>query len=221
MWIQTPYGGKDHGPRCQCTDCSAKFVEHNRHEVCNCGECAGYREGSPSTPPLTTDPDEVVRNHRLQAEKSRVEYERRWQTTHTTFPFPKPPERKPEVASIQMCDREGCECLIVKNAAGVLTLNPGALGHPDAGAQTNYTLCPQCQSDVDTMLHTSPISQRPRKVEKPYKGWTAEDDFAQSDAVALATPEQLAAELFRRLGASNKVLTAREERREDEEEYGD
>jgi len=183
---------RDHG-RCTCQDCNAKYAQHNKYERCECGECAQYRETGYHTPPPVTRPEDRLTPgtwsySQPESHRDRVNREKRER------------EQEKTMANIQMCDREGCESLLIKNCAGVLSLDPGAyMPSDDAAEQKNWTLCPLCQAEVDRLLHSAPIDDRPRRQDKPYKGWTDTDQLNENDAVMLATDEQLAAVLLQRL----------------------
>lgn len=176
------YGNtSQHHPRCACGDCNAMFVKHNREWHCQCASCASHREIGADLPPMTS-----VATIPLGTDK--------------TITVQLPVKRKEtSVSTLHMCERKGCEAIIQGRAITVVQVsyNPQDNNRTEENRET-MTLCPGCAEDVATVLHTLPVTPREKGYSKPYPGWSDKDDFAQDDAVAMASDDMLLAELMRR-----------------------
>lgn len=108
------------------------------------------------------------------------------------------------MASINICERKGCDSFIKGNAVGGITLvmssDDRAAGDPDTVLRME--LCPACVEDVHRVLTIEPLERRERSYSEPFH-----PAGKSTDDVLSASAEQLAAALFEKLMAQqNKAI---------------
>lgn len=104
------------------------------------------------------------------------------------------------MASINICEREGCDSFIKGKAVGGITLvlnnDPNLSGDPDTVLRME--LCPACIKDVYDIISIAPLTLRERSYSEPFRP----NSDPMVDVVSGATAEQLAALLFQKLMGS-------------------
>lgn len=102
------------------------------------------------------------------------------------------------MASINICEREGCGALVKGNALGGLTLVmvPDLHSGMGNGSQPiRMELCPACVEDVYNVVKFAPVGPRERTYGKPFNP----QDREEADLLDQVDDEGLAAELLTRL----------------------
>ena len=106
------------------------------------------------------------------------------------------------MASINICEREGCDSFIKGKAVGGITLvlnnDPNRSGDPDTVIRQE--LCPACVADVHAILTIPPLTPRERSYSDPFVAGGTQDDTIDG-----ATAEQLAALLFQKLMSAQQT----------------
>lgn len=177
--MPTKYGRQGHAPRCDCPDCNASFVDHNRRKHCDCLDCTYHREIHADAPPMVPHPQ-------------RNPYDNYYQSNIRPQETVKPKPEVKKVSGIHICEREGCEAFIRGEALSYVDLMPNTA--PGTNRKV-MELCPACIEDVYNLLQVAPISERARGYSKPYDPARSTVD----DSLETATDEQVAANLFQRI----------------------
>lgn len=192
------YGRSGHGPRCDCPDCNASFVQHNRDKHCDCMDCTYHREILAPAPSngipdrrygAYFDSRDYAGPPKYEAPKKQTVRERvnEWRAQQQQ-------RREAErMSTIHMCERKGCEAIIKGPAMGLVDIAANV-----DSERKGFELCPACVADVWGVLYEAPMpGTRERAYETPFDPERASQDA--TDAVETATAEQLAAALFQKL----------------------
>lgn len=103
------------------------------------------------------------------------------------------------MASINLCDRNGCDAMVKGAALGAVQIVTDST--PDA-ERVSKEICPGCIADLMDVLETPPTTHRKQAYAKPWKRPEDEPD----DTMKGVTTEQLAAELFQRTLKDRKAI---------------
>lgn len=104
------------------------------------------------------------------------------------------------MGSINICDR--CPSMVKGIALGAIQIRTSS--DPDSSEVITKELCPACIQDMVNMLEIEPTDRPQRAYDKPYRR------VDESDEIGAATAEQLAAALFEKLMAGNRVIESGE-----------
>ncbi len=102
------------------------------------------------------------------------------------------------MASVNLCDREGCKSMVQGAALGLVALVT-ASDHK-AAERIEREICPGCVGDVMALLNTAPVSERQPAYREPWKR------PEERDPMDAATSEQLAAALLTKLMGEQRTL---------------
>jgi len=116
-------------------------------------------------------------------------------------------ERVKKVATINLCEREGCGAMFKSNASGNLSLST----QDKATYGVNLfagELCPACVGDVMNLLKSAPTESREGKAFS--EPWSEDASKSEDERFSSLSDLELAEELIRRRGDQvAKELTAR------------
>lgn len=108
--------------------------------------------------------------------------------------IPSAPRREVrKVATINMCEREGCDAMMKSNAAAQVTV------YNDGEAPFAGEICPACMGELMTVLLTAPSQPRDRAYSEPWSP-SINDANKSHDPLSDLTDAELAAELVTRQG---------------------
>lgn len=195
---QPPYTHPRRPIRCTCHECVKSYSIHNAKCKCECGNCADFREaGAPPAPVTVWDYRQnqltSVYGHQLASVYGKYQGHaaNSYSPEVMNARYGKQ-EKRQSMASLNMCERPGCNALIKGKAVGIVSVKLHS-DYNDPLDDVAMELCPACITDIMTMLDSEPVTPRERAYDKPYTRTDPATDAAEN-----LTTEQLAALLFQR-----------------------